>query len=143
MSQPKLKLSVITQEKELLSLEVDTVTVPGAQGELTILPNHIPLLTKLQTGELRYTVGTKQEELVVGDGFLDVGPNNTVIALVDSASLARDLSVMQAEEARKRAEEALADKTDKRAFILAEAAMRKAMIELKVARKRSNSTSLS
>ena len=50
----QLKLLIITQDKELLSTEVDQVTVPTTSGEITVLPNHAPLFTQLHTGELIY-----------------------------------------------------------------------------------------
>lgn len=134
----QLKLQIITQENELLSEDADSVTVPGVQGEMTILPGHVPLFTKIQAGELTFRVGKDATTLVVGDGFLDVGPSNTIIVLVDSATLERDISLQQAEEAKKLAEESMKDKGDRRSFIMAEAAMRKALIEMKIAQKRSS-----
>lgn len=138
----KLKLVIITQEKELLSTEVDQVTVPTTTGEVTILPNHAPLFTQLQTGELVYKVNGKTSSVVVSRGFMDVAPNNTITVLSDVATLAEDITIAKAEEAKKKAEEIMAQKVDRRTFVLAEASLRKALLELKIARKRSNPTSL-
>ena len=131
----KLMLTIITQEKELLKLEVDQVTAETASGQITILPNHIPLFTRMQAGELVYKINAQEQSVVVMDGFLDVSPNNAITVLTDSATLARDLSVAQAEEAMK-------VKVDRRQILMAEASLRKAMLELQVARKRSGKAQL-
>ena len=138
----KLTLTIITQEKKLLTEEVDQVTAPSSSGEVTILPDHIPLFTTLNTGELRFKANGKDTVIVVSNGFMDVGPNNSITVLTDSATHERDISVAKAEEAKKKAEEAMAQKLDKRAFMLAEASLRKALMELNVARKRSSHTSM-
>ncbi|OGJ40796.1 MAG: ATP synthase F1 subunit epsilon [Candidatus Pacebacteria bacterium RIFOXYB1_FULL_44_10] len=138
----KLMLTIITQEKELLKLEVDQVTAETASGQITILPNHIPLFTRMQAGELVYKINAQEQSVVVMDGFLDVSPNNAITVLTDSATLARDLSVAQAEEARQKAEEAMKVKVDRRQILMAEASLRKAMLELQVARKRSGKAQL-
>lgn len=139
----KLKLIIVTQDKELLSEEVDQITTPTSSGEVTILPNHAPLFTQLQTGELVYKVDGKPKSVVVSSGFMDVGPNNVVTILSDIATLESDITLAKAEEAKRKAEETMAQKVDKRTFILAEASLRKALVELKIARKRSTPTSMS
>jgi len=68
---------------------------------------------------------------------MDVGPNNTITVLADSATHERDITLAKAEEAKKKAEETMAQKLDRRAFVIAEASLRKALMELKIARKRS------
>nr|MBP9781700.1 ATP synthase F1 subunit epsilon [Candidatus Woesebacteria bacterium] len=99
----KLKLRVVSQEAELLDALVDSVTVPGTEGELTILPYHIPLFTKIDVGELIYRSGGQQSSIVVSNGFLNVAPDNNVVVLVDSALHSRDISVQKAEQAIKQA----------------------------------------
>jgi F-type H+-transporting ATPase subunit epsilon len=136
-----LHLTIITQEKPLLTEDVSQVTVPSADGELTILPGHIPLFTRVQVGELRYKAAQKDAKeviVVVSNGFLDVAPNNMVTILTDSASHERDITLAQAEDAKKRAEDAMKNRTDERNFIIAEASLRKALMEIRVAQKRKN-----
>ena len=138
----KLKLVIVTQDRQLLSEEVDQITVPTTSGEVTILPSHAPLFTQLQTGELFYKIDGKVNSAVVSSGFMDVGPNNTITVLSDTATLASDITLERAEEAKQKAEKAMEQKMDRRNFIMAEASLRKALIELKIARKRNNPTSL-
>jgi len=133
----KLKLRVVSQEAELLNAVVDSVTVPGSEGELTILPYHIPLFTKISVGELIFRSGTEQGSIVVSNGFLNVAPNNSVIVLVDSALHARDISIQKAEQAIKEAHESMRLSRDQRELLLAEAALKRALLEIKVARKAS------
>lgn len=67
-----LKLEIVTPEARIFSDEVDTVVLPGAEGELGILPAHAPLVTTLQCGELRITKSGKTTELAVGEGLVEV-----------------------------------------------------------------------
>ncbi len=135
-------LTIITQEKELLKEEVSQVTVPTTTGEITVLPNHIPLFTQLQVGELTYKKDGKSITVVISGGFMDVAPNNTITVLTDSAIEERNISVAKAEEAKKKAEEDMSQKLDRRKFLMAEASLRRAMLELKVAKKHANKHSL-
>ncbi|MCB9800699.1 MAG: ATP synthase F1 subunit epsilon [Pseudomonadales bacterium] len=135
----KLKLTVVSQEKKLLETEVESVSAVTTQGEITVLARHIPLFTQLQTGELRYLEGDKEHSIVVSEGFLTVNPNNEVIVMVDTATLARDISVKQAEEAIAAAKETMKISEDRRELILAEASLKRAMLEIKVAQKRGTS----
>lgn len=137
----QLKLLIITQDRELLSTEVDQVTVPTTSGEITVLPNHAPLFTQLHTGELIYKQDGKPSSVVISSGFMDVGPNNIITVLSDTATLESDITIARAEEAKQKAEKDMEQKTDRRSFIMAEASLRKALIELKIARRRSNPTS--
>lgn len=131
-----LTLKIITQEKQLLEEQVDSVSLPTVNGEITVLTGHIPLFTKLQTGELVYRIKDKEQSVVLTDGFLDIGPNNTITVMVDSAVRSNDIDILKAEEAKKRAEEMMENKQDQRDFILAEASLRKAMMEIQTYNKR-------
>lgn len=132
----KLKLTVVSQERKLLETEVESVTAVTTQGEITVLARHIPLFTQLQTGILKYTTSEGEHSIVASDGFLTVSPSNEVIVMVDSATLARDISVKQAEEAVAAAKETMKISEDRRELIMAEASLKRAMLEIKVAQKR-------
>jgi F-type H+-transporting ATPase subunit epsilon len=136
----KLKLVVVSQEKKLLETEVESVTAPAAEGEITILARHIPIFTTLTTGELRYLENGKVHSLVVSNGFLTVDPNNTVTIMVDSAVLARDISIQKAEEAIASAHETMRMSEDRRELIMAEASLKRAMLEIKIAQKYKSTT---
>jgi F-type H+-transporting ATPase subunit epsilon len=131
----KLKLEIITQEKHLLTQEISQITAPALMGEVTILPGHIPMFTRLSDGILRIKDGKDESEFAILGGFMDVGPNNKVTILADSAFRASDINIAKAEEARQRAEEALKSKAGEVDFKQAEASLRRAMLELKVARR--------
>ena len=105
----KLQLEIVTPEAKVFSEEVDMVVLPGAEGELGVLPLHVPLMTRLLPGEVRITQGQKQVELVVGNGFIEVLPNRVSI-LTDMALADSEVDEQAAEEAIKRAQTTLQDK---------------------------------
>lgn len=129
-----LQLTVVTPEKQLLSEEVDEIIVPTTSGELTILPQHAALLAQLVPGELVIKKGNKTDHLVVVGGFLEVG-KNTVSVLADYAVHGKDISEAQAQQARDRAEKAMKEKKSDVDFATAEAEFRRAILELKVAKR--------
>lgn len=135
MTQKKINLSVVSQEKELLSTNVDQVTLPTSTGEITVLPDHIPLLSQLQTGEMRYLNQEKEESIVISNGIVDVGDDNQITVIVDTAKHERDISMQKAEEAIKSAKETMEHSTDQRELLLAEASLKQAMWEIRVAQK--------
>ena len=83
-----LKLDVVTPQKKALETAVDSVTLPGSEGELGILPDHIPLLTTLDTGIVSYSNGSQKQILVVHWGYAQVeGERVTILAeLAESVS---------------------------------------------------------
>lgn len=135
MTKKQLQLSVVSQEKELLSTLVDQVSLPTSTGEITVLPGHIPLLSQLQTGELKYQIDQNQISIVVSNGIVDVSFDNQVTVIVDTATHERDISMQKAETAIKQAQETMQTTTDQRELLLAEASLRQAMWEIKVAQK--------
>ncbi len=138
MSQNTIKLEIVTQEKQVLSTLVTAVSVTTTTGEVTILPDHIPLFTKLGTGELRYhdAQSNQTHYFAVSGGFMDVGTNNHITILADDALRADDINETLVEQARQEAQEAMKNKTSKKEFMIAEASLRKALNELKIAQKR-------
>jgi F-type H+-transporting ATPase subunit epsilon len=100
-------LRVVSVERSLFEGDVDFVVANGADGELGILPHHAPLMTILKPGALRIRHGGNEELLFVGGGFLEVLPDRVTV-LADVAEHADEISVQQAEEARRRAQERLA-----------------------------------
>jgi F-type H+-transporting ATPase subunit epsilon len=104
----KLQVEMVTAEGRVLSQEADFVVAPGIDGELGVLPHHIPLLTPLATGEVLVRNDGHDEHLYVSGGFLEVLPDRVVI-LADAAERAEDIDEARAEEARRRAQELLAE----------------------------------
>jgi F-type H+-transporting ATPase subunit epsilon len=132
----KLQLELVTAEGRLLSQEADFVRAPGVAGELGVLPHHIPLLTPLRAGEVLVRNGGDEEFLFVSGGFLEVLPDKVVI-LADVAERADDIDEARAEEARRRAQQALEEATagggDDRAALELAAALERANQRLRVA----------
>ena len=131
----KLLLEIITQERQVLKDEVDLVLAPGHEGQIGILPGHIGLLTKLQSGELYILKGASITILAVTGGLLDVHDNKVTI-MADDAVRADEIDIRKVEQARTKAEDALRQKLSNKDFVVAQADLRKAVLELKVARKR-------
>ena len=103
----KLQVELVTAEGRVLSQEADFVLAPGLAGDLGILPRHIPLLTPLRTGQVMVRNDADEEHLFVAGGFLEVLPDKVVI-LADVAERADDIDEQRAEEARRQAQELLA-----------------------------------
>ncbi|MFH1651438.1 MAG: F0F1 ATP synthase subunit epsilon [Chloroflexota bacterium] len=130
-----IKLDIVTAERAVSSEDVDMVLAPGVEGQLGILPQHTPLMTILQPGELIIRKGDSEQTLVISGGFLEVRPDR-VIVLADAAERAEEIDVARAEEAKKRAEERLKQRgLDGVDQIKAEAALRRAMVRLSIAEK--------
>ena len=72
-----MKLIVVTPKKLIVDTEVKQVTLPGSDGEMTILPNHTYLLSNLKRGTLRYPEG----ELKVSEGFVEVHENKVTVCV--------------------------------------------------------------
>lgn len=131
-----LKLDIVSQEKRLLTLEVSTVTAQTFEGEITILPNHVPLLTQLSEGILRFKEKSGAEEtVVIFGGFLEVDSDGNVNILADSAVRATDLDEAKIKAAQAEAQATLSDKTKELEFAQAEAALRRTYLELKALNK--------
>jgi F-type H+-transporting ATPase subunit epsilon len=101
-----LTLEIVTPEARVYSDSVDSVVIPTVEGEIGVLPGHIPLLTQVDRGELRVTKGGKVSSLAVAGGFAQIAANK-VSVLAESAIEVEKIDANVVEEAMKRAEEAL------------------------------------
>jgi F-type H+-transporting ATPase subunit epsilon len=131
----QLQLELVSQEKRLLTVMVDSLTVMTSEGEVTILPNHISLFAKLVPGELIYRIQKDEHSVVVSAGFIDIGAQNKVTVMVDTAVEARDISEQKAQAAIEQAHQTMQNSTDRQELLLAEASLRRALLEIKVAQK--------
>ncbi len=103
----KLSLEVVTPFRTVLNEDVDSVTLPGIEGELGILPEHVPLLTILDTGIMSYVNGSgSTQAIAVHWGYAQVDGNN-VRVLAELAETADEIDLPRAQEAEKKAEELL------------------------------------
>ena len=130
-----LKLDIVTQEKKLLTEEVSSITAQTVEGEITILPSHVPLLTRLTEGVMRFMTKSVEHVLAIFGGFLEVDSLGNVSVLADSAVRAEDIDEAKVKEAEAEAKAVLADKTRALEFAEAEAALRKAYASIKALNK--------
>lgn len=106
-----LTLEIVTPEARVFSDTIDTVVIPTVDGEIGILPGHIPLLTQVQDGELRVTKGTVVSFLAVGGGFAQVSGDKISI-LAERAITEDKIDEKVVENAMQRAEQAIKDAKD-------------------------------
>lgn len=131
----RLHLEIISQEKQLLSQDVDMILAPSNLGQIGILPGHISLFASLDAGELIIITDSKHDVFAITGGFLDINQDQVTV-LANSAIRAKDINVKKVEDAMKKAQETMRDQLSERDYKLAEADLRKAILELKVAKKR-------
>ncbi len=130
-----IKLEIVTPEAKTYSEDVDMVTLTGTEGEMGILPQHMPLMTQLVTGEIIAKKGLETIFLAVGDGFVQVTGDRVAI-LTDMAILAENIDEAKAEEARQRAEARLAEKITEEEAATVSASLANSLAQLKVKRQR-------
>ncbi len=132
----KIKFSIITPERKVYEDVVDSVSLPTRDGEITILPHHIPLISTIIPGEVKIKRGEEEIPLVIAGGFVEVKGSSEVIVLADAAERVEEIDIERAEKARRRAEQLMREKAqDKVTFTEASAALQRALARLKVASK--------
>ena len=132
----RLTFEIITGERIVYEdSDVDMVVAPGAEGAIGVLPQHAPLVSLLQPGELRVKKGGNEVSLVVSGGFIEVA-GDRVLVLADAAERSEEIDIARAEEARRRAQERLSSRQTDMDMARAEAALRRSLIRLRVARRR-------
>ncbi len=133
----KLKFQIVTPERTVLHEEVDSLTCPTQMGQITILPNHIPLIASLQAGELVAKIGDRVEPIAVSGGFVEIRPGNEIIVLADTAEHVEEIDVARAEEAKRKAEEEMKSEQTRSSEEIATiaAAIERNSARLRVARK--------
>lgn len=137
MSKKIIKFEIVTPEKVILKENITQITVPTTSGEITILPEHIPLVSILTPGviDIRKEDGSP-EILSVSGGFVEV-LRDKVIILADTAERAEELDVARVEEARKKAEKTKQEATifDKERFANISAILAKELARSKAVEK--------
>ena len=131
----KLKIKIITPEKTALTQEADSVSLPATAGQITILPNHIPLITALCTGEIIIKNGSDAKNLHVASGFAEVS-KDTIRIMTDAAELAEDINIQRAEEAKKRAQQAKEQASSDIESAEATAALERALSRIRIAQRK-------
>lgn len=129
----KFLLEVVTPDKTVLKEDVEMAICPGSEGEFGVLPHHVSLLSALKIGPLRYRKDGKDDVMFISGGFLDMN-NNICSILAESAEKASDIDVARAMEAKKRAEERLAQKKDDLDELRASTALHRAIMRLQISK---------
>lgn len=128
-----IELVIVTPERQLLRESVVEVVLPGAEGELGILPGHAPLITELGIGELRYRSASGKEEvhLAIIRGFAEV-LEGRVTVLAETAELAEEIDIERAKQALGRARALIASNQANMDWDRASAALSRALVRIKV-----------
>src|SRR5436190_12521892 len=108
-----IQVDIVSAEQAIFSGEAERVIAPGEAGELGILPEHIPLLTRIKPGTVRIQNGSEEEVIYVSGGMMEVQPDRVTV-LADTSVRAHDLDEAKAMEAERLAKEALANRTGAR-----------------------------
>jgi F-type H+-transporting ATPase subunit epsilon len=131
-----LHLEIVTPERLAYSDDVDSVQLPGSEGELGVLPHHAPLVSTLGVGELRIRKGGAEESFAIVGGFLQVLPDKVVV-MAETADMASEIDLEKAQEARREAERALESGYHEGADLsLARAALQQALLRERLAQRR-------
>ena len=138
-----IRCEIVSQDRTVFQGDVDIVVLPGAAGEMGILPHHAPVLTTLKYGVVKVRRGGKEDVFAVAGGVAEVQPEIITI-LADAAENVEEIDVARAETAKRHAEELLAkgvptDETDK--YLAIEAALRRSNLRLDAARRYRKSNS--
>ncbi|THF60166.1 F0F1 ATP synthase subunit epsilon [Pseudothauera rhizosphaerae] len=124
-------VDIVSAEEQIFSGLAEFVALPGEAGELGILPGHMPLMTRIRPGAVRVKVPnqTDDELVFVAGGILEVQPG-LVTVLADTAIRGRDLDEAKALDAKKKAEEAMANKSSQLDYAKAQAELAEAIAQL-------------
>jgi F-type H+-transporting ATPase subunit epsilon len=131
-----IRCEIVSQDRTVFQGDVDIVILPGAAGEMGILPHHAPVLTILKYGVIKIRKEGKEELFAVAGGMAEVQPEIVTI-LADAAENIEDIDITRALAAKKRAEDALAKLKPEEhdTYLTMEAALRRSNLRLDVARR--------
>ncbi len=138
----KILLKIIAQDHLVSEIEVDKISLQTVNGQITILPNHIPLVAELKSGEAIIFNNDQQELMSIAGGFVEVG-NNRVLVLADRVERAEEIDLDRAQEAYERAQQRILELKDKDnvEYVNWTAQLEKELSRLKIARKHRRSHS--
>jgi F-type H+-transporting ATPase subunit epsilon len=123
-------VDIVSAEREIFSGDAEMVFAPAEMGELGITPRHAPLLTRLKPGTVRVQHGSEESVFYVSGGILEIQPH-MVTVLSDTAMRAKDIDEAAAQDAKRRAEEALANQSGDLDVARAQAELLEAVARLK------------
>ncbi|MDQ2692175.1 MAG: F0F1 ATP synthase subunit epsilon [Chloroflexota bacterium] len=131
-----IRCEIVSQDRTVFQGDVDMVILPGAAGEMGILPHHAPVLAILKYGVIKVRQNGKDQLFAVAGGLAEVQPDIVTI-LADAAENVEDIDITRAQAAKKRAEDALANikPEDQDGYLRMEAALRRSNLRLDVVRR--------
>jgi F-type H+-transporting ATPase subunit epsilon len=129
-----LRLEIVTPDAKAYSEDVEMVTLPAAEGEMGIFPQHVPLMTQIVAGEIVARKDGRDYFLAVGEGFVEITGERVAI-MTDMAIRAENIDEAKAEEARQRAEARLAERLDDAEAAMISATLAHSLAQLKVKRR--------
>ena len=131
-----IRCEIVSQDRTVFQGDVDIVVLPGAAGEMGILPHHAPVLATLKYGVIKIRRDGREELFSVAGGVAEVQPE-IVTVLADAAENVEDIDITRAKAAKKRAEDALAKMKPEEhdAYLRMEAALRRSNLRLEVVRR--------
>lgn len=131
-----IKLKIVTPDRILIDQEATEVVVPTKDGQITILPNHSNLISEITHGDIIIRNGKEEKITLIYGGFIEVAKDSNIIVLADNAEHLHEVNEKEAEEARRRAEQAIKEsRDDKERFADAQAALAKSLTQLKILKK--------
>jgi len=130
-----LKLEIVTPDAVAYSQEVEYVILEGVEGQMTIMPEHVRLMTQLVPGEMIVRRGSRDELLAVGEGLVEI-TGEKVAVLTDMAVAAESIDEAKAEEARQRAEARLREKLSAEEVATVHGSLARSLAQLQVKRRR-------
>lgn len=131
-----ITFKIVTPESTVYENNIDQATLPGVNGQVTILPGHRSYIAALKVGELLLKKNGEEIHIAISGGFVEF-TNNTLVVLADTAERAEAINIKRAEEARKRAEDLKHEKVSMSELEYAKvaAAIEKEAIRIRVAKK--------
>jgi len=136
MSDQKIQFKIVTPERSIYESTVDQVTLPVLDGQVTILPDHMPYIGALKSGEMVIQREGEEIILAISGGLLEF-KDNVLVVLADTAEVAHEIDIERAEEARARAEMVMKQKVSmsEMEYARVTAAVEKQLARLKVAKR--------
>ncbi|MDF1658247.1 MAG: ATP synthase F1 subunit epsilon [Verrucomicrobiales bacterium] len=130
-----MQLDIVTPEKKAFSDEIDSVVVPGGEGEMGILKSHAPLVTTLNPGELRYMKDGEEHSLAIGTGVVEIS-NDRVSVLTDMALGESEIDEDAVEKALSRAQDSMKEISTPEEVAAVQVSIQKSLAQLHIKRRR-------
>ena len=131
-----IHFKIATPERVVLDEQVESVSLPTEMGEITVLPHHIPLVSNLIAGAVRYKQGGEEKFFAGSSWFIEVKKGNEVVVLADTAEFGHEIDLERAEAAREEARKVMQESyRDEKGFADAVSTLEKHLARIKVGRK--------